>query len=245
MLAVALPVVPSFGLRESALAAVGIGGGGAASGGGLIAGLGAHGAAKVAAVAIATGGAVGGVAVTHPELVRKAQAALERVASDGRGGVSGPTVGSREGSTARRGYFASDAAQEPVRKEGRRDEINTAGDHVAGQRKDRRSGDRTRRVDEPAQTNPPKDRAHGQRGAPTARNDRSRGGRGDPARSRPTGSSRGGGRKGGGRRPFSRPDAGEGRRRRGSFSPGKKSGSVMERFGLLNRGRSRSRERGT
>ncbi len=83
MLALALPVIPSLGLKESALAAAGIGGGGGAAGGGLIAALGAHGAAKVAAVAIAAGGTVGGsVAATDPSLVARAQTAVERVANE-------------------------------------------------------------------------------------------------------------------------------------------------------------------
>ena len=65
MMAVVLPVIPTLGLKESALAAVGMGAGSA--GGGLVAGGGAGavvaakaGAAKVAIVAIAAGGAVGG-----------------------------------------------------------------------------------------------------------------------------------------------------------------------------------------
>ena len=65
MVAAVLPVIPTLGLKESALAAVGMGAGSA--GGGLAAGGGAGvvlaaktGAAKVAIVAIAAGGAVGG-----------------------------------------------------------------------------------------------------------------------------------------------------------------------------------------
>ena len=59
MMAVVLPVIPTVGLRESALAAVGItGGGGLGGGGGLIAGLTARvGVSKVAAVAVVTGAA--------------------------------------------------------------------------------------------------------------------------------------------------------------------------------------------
>ena len=84
LLAVVLPVIPSLGLKESALAAAGIGGGGAAGGGGLIAALGASGAAKVAAVAIATGGAVGGVvAAKDADLIARAEAAVERVGTIG------------------------------------------------------------------------------------------------------------------------------------------------------------------
>ena len=93
LLALALPVIPSLGLKESALAAAGIGGGGAAGGGGLIAAFGASGAAKVAAVAIATGGAAGGVAAADPDLVARAQSAVEHIADAG----SSPPNGARSG----------------------------------------------------------------------------------------------------------------------------------------------------
>ena len=105
LLAVALPVIPSLGLKESALAAAGIGGGGAAGGGGLIAALGASGAAKVAAVAIATGGAVGGVAATDPDLVARAEAAVGDVAH-ALGGV-----GSRPSDEPRRDVFDPEAPE--------------------------------------------------------------------------------------------------------------------------------------
>ena len=77
MLAVALPVAPTPGLRESVLAAAGIGGGQAAGGGGLLAALGAHGMSKAVAITLATGGAVGGVAASDPALLNKAFAAVE------------------------------------------------------------------------------------------------------------------------------------------------------------------------
>jgi RNA polymerase sigma factor (sigma-70 family) len=69
LMAVALPVVPTFGLKSSVLAAVGIGGGGAAAGGAAAGGgaaLGASlaGVAKVAAVALV---AAGGTAVVVKE----------------------------------------------------------------------------------------------------------------------------------------------------------------------------------
>ena len=74
MMAVALPVLPSLGLKDSVLAAVGFGGGaggaGAAAGGATLAaksggfGLAAHGlAAKVAAVVVVAGGTAGGGAI--------------------------------------------------------------------------------------------------------------------------------------------------------------------------------------
>ena len=80
LLALALPVVPSLGLKESVLAAAGVGGGGVAGGGRLLAALGASGAVKIAAIGVAAGGALAGVAATSPKLVDKAQAAVERSA---------------------------------------------------------------------------------------------------------------------------------------------------------------------
>ena len=68
MLALALPVVPSFGLKASTLAAVGIGaGGGGAAGGGLAALIGGKISAKLAAAALVAGGAAagGGVALVE------------------------------------------------------------------------------------------------------------------------------------------------------------------------------------
>ena len=64
MLAVALPVVPSLGLKSSVLAAAGIGGGGAggaaaaggAAGGGILSSLGSAAVAKVALVSVLAGG---------------------------------------------------------------------------------------------------------------------------------------------------------------------------------------------
>lgn len=155
MLAVALPVAPSLGLKESALAAVGIGGGGgAAGGGGLIAGLGAQGAAKVAAIAIATGGAGAGVAVTHPELVDKAQAALERRAPEARGAVSSAS-GRRERTTA---GLASDAGPQTARQKRRRREMNAAAEAAADERKDTSGRARS------ARPKPPEDRPKGRKG---------------------------------------------------------------------------------
>ncbi|HEV2773927.1 MAG TPA: sigma-70 family RNA polymerase sigma factor, partial [Thermoleophilaceae bacterium] len=92
-LALALPVAPSLGLKESALAAAGIASGKAAGGGGVLAaGLGASGALKLAAIGVAAGGALAGVAATDPSLVDKAQAAVKR-AADGVGSVvSGSSV---------------------------------------------------------------------------------------------------------------------------------------------------------
>ncbi|MFL5910683.1 MAG: sigma-70 family RNA polymerase sigma factor [Gaiellaceae bacterium] len=74
MMAAVLPVIPTIGLKHSALAALGIGGGGgaaaaggAAAGGGILTGLGSAGVATKAAIVLAVGGAAvgGGVAVDH------------------------------------------------------------------------------------------------------------------------------------------------------------------------------------
>jgi RNA polymerase sigma factor (sigma-70 family) len=158
MLAVALPVVPSLGLKESALAAVGIGGGGggAAGGGGLIAGLGAQGGAKVAAIVVATGGAAAGVAVTHPELLHKAQSALERGAPEARGAVSSPSD-SRDRTTA---GFAPDAAPATARQKRRRREMKKAAADAAADARKGASG-RARSGAGSARAKPSEDRAKG------------------------------------------------------------------------------------
>lgn len=251
MLAVALPVAPSLGLRESALAAVGMGGGGAAGGGGLIAALGAHGAAKVAAIAIATGGAVGGVAVTHPEPVRgKAQAPLERVGSEARSGVAGPSVRSREVSTAGRanGSLDSDTARKTAGEEAgakrRRGETSTVGGPAADMRKESVSRGRAQDVEEPARAKPAKERARHPGAAAGPRNDRGRGRRGVSSRKKPTRSSRGGGDKGGGRRPLNLPDTGANRGLRAVLGSEKK-GDPVPQLGPRSRGKSRARGRGS
>jgi RNA polymerase sigma factor (sigma-70 family) len=64
MMAVALPVAPTLGLKSSVLAAVGIGGGAAAGGGAVVGGASLVGAAKVAAVALV---AASGTAVVVAE----------------------------------------------------------------------------------------------------------------------------------------------------------------------------------
>lgn len=61
MMSVVLPVIPTIGLREGVLAAIGVGGATSAGAGGLAVGtLGTATIAKVAAVAVAVGGAAGG-----------------------------------------------------------------------------------------------------------------------------------------------------------------------------------------
>jgi RNA polymerase sigma factor (sigma-70 family) len=80
-IAAVLPVIPSIGLKDSALAALGLGGGAggagaAVAGGGATASLmGSSGAAKFAAVVAAAGAVVGGGAAVSGESSQKAQAA--------------------------------------------------------------------------------------------------------------------------------------------------------------------------
>ncbi len=237
MLAAALPVVPSFGLKESALAAVGMGGGGAASGGGLVAALGAHGAAKVAAIAIATGGAIGGAAIVHPQLVSKEPAAAERTIVEGRGGGPGRSVGSRELSDAGRakGSVDRDAAREKARDKRRRDNMGSGGDRAADGRKESLSHGRARGVEEPARAKPPKDQAQRRGEAAASRNHRDRGRRGASAQGKPSAASRGRGDKGSGRRALNVPDAGGNRRLRGSLTSGKKGVAAAVRRPLGSR----------
>jgi RNA polymerase sigma factor (sigma-70 family) len=87
MLAVALPVVPTLGLKSSVLAAVGIGGG---SAGGLTAAAGGLGGATVAKLAVAGvlagGGVVAGTAVVESER----PAAVSPPAAQGAGGAAAP-----------------------------------------------------------------------------------------------------------------------------------------------------------
>jgi len=119
MLALALPVIPSLGLKESSLAAAGIGGGGAAGGGGLIAALGASSAAKVAAVGVAAGAALGGVAATDPSLVDKAQAAVDRATHGAVSAVFGSSPdrrGPEVSGTKAEGSFGWDAARDAARQ---------------------------------------------------------------------------------------------------------------------------------
>ena len=239
MLAVALPVVPSLALKESTLAAVGLGGGGAAGGGGLIAALGAHGAAKVAAIAIAACGAVGGVAVTHPGLASKGPFADERVTDEGRGGVSGSSVSSRRSATAgpANGSSDSDAARQAARKKGRRSEVNAGADLGPNDREgSAREG--ASRVEGPGRPEPT-DQPDGQSGAVGPRKDRGRAPQRISPRSKPNGSSRGGADKSRGRKSSKRPKApGKGRR---PGSRGKKDQLLPRQRGLLTRGRASGR----
>lgn len=227
MLAVALPVVPSLGLKESALAAVGIGGGGAAGGGGLIAALGAHGAAKIATIAIATGGVVGGAGVALPELTGKGRAAAERVTDEERDPVARPSVSRRGPSTAAptMGSSDRDTARDTARPKRRRDATSAAGELGANGPKEALSRG-SARGEGPARTRPPKDKAHRQGRSKAARNDRGRGraGRGEAsARGKQNASSRGGGDKRGRGRSSNRPDAGGNRGVRALDRSGDKS----------------------
>ena len=126
MMAVALPVLPSLGLKDSVLASIGLGGGaggaGAAAGGAIAAkggfGLAAHGlAAKAAVVAVVAGGAAGGGAVVMEArdggAATPATAAAPSAlgATGGDAGGSGPAAASEiesgegdEASSKRKGF---------------------------------------------------------------------------------------------------------------------------------------------
>src|ERR687894_574241 len=100
MLAVALPVVPTLGLKSSVLAAIGIGGG---SAGGLTAAAGGLGGATVAKLAVAGvlagGGVVAGTAVVESERPAAgptpATQQAERADSPARGAAGGAAQGER------------------------------------------------------------------------------------------------------------------------------------------------------
>jgi RNA polymerase sigma factor (sigma-70 family) len=104
MLAAALPVVPTLGLKSSVLAAVGIGGG---SAGGLTAAAGGIGGATVAKVAVAGvlagGGVVAGTAVVESERPAapepQATQQLDRGDANGRGAAGGGAPPGERGGT--------------------------------------------------------------------------------------------------------------------------------------------------
>ena len=124
MLAVALPVIPSLGLKESVLASLGIGGGaggaGAAGGAAVAAkggfGLAAHGlAAKAAVVAVVAGTAAGGTAVVSEvrgggtdAATADTPSALAASGGNGSGGSGAATAGDNgqgdERSSGRNGF---------------------------------------------------------------------------------------------------------------------------------------------
>ena len=72
LLAPALQVVPSQGLKESTLAAAGVRRGGVAGDGALLAALGARAPVKIAAIGVAVGGTLARVAATSLKLVKAA-----------------------------------------------------------------------------------------------------------------------------------------------------------------------------
>jgi RNA polymerase sigma factor (sigma-70 family) len=139
MVAAILPVIPTLGLRESALAAVGVGG--ATGGGALVGGGGAAivaaktGAAKIGVIAVATGGAVGGGVAVQQEVAdsggksaqtRQAESAPAAVApagddAAGADGVTGAgTTAPADDTTARGGEERSrgeDGARDPQAKD--------------------------------------------------------------------------------------------------------------------------------
>ena len=145
MVAAVLPVIPTLGLKESALAAVGMGAGSA--GGGLVAGGGSGvvlaakaGAAKVAIVAVAAGGAVGGgVAVQQasegtdrdPAVEQGAPAgtAVGATAGDGNEGIGTLTAGDRSKGEANRSENAKAHGQD---KQARGDDPRRGFEPVVG-----------------------------------------------------------------------------------------------------------------
>lgn len=149
MVAAVLPVIPTIGLKESALAAAGVGTG-SAVGGGLLAGGGAAltakaGFAKVAVIAAATGGAIGG-----------AVAVEEQIAGGGGGGGGsetaapadsvrergGATTGVLERSVKHRGALTGDArARGPASADGGRSDANGK---KGGRDKQAAAGERSR-----------------------------------------------------------------------------------------------------
>jgi RNA polymerase sigma factor (sigma-70 family) len=152
MMAAVLPVMPTLALKESALAAVGIGAGSAGGGALLAGGSGAviaakTGVAKVAVIAVATTGAVGGaVAVQEsdggPGKASKQPAGqLESAPAAGGAGVGTLEDASRgaaetDGSTAAPGHEKSRQAREDDGR-GRSEEARA---HAPGQATDRPDG---------------------------------------------------------------------------------------------------------
>jgi RNA polymerase sigma factor (sigma-70 family) len=103
MLAVALPVVPSLGLKSSVLSAAGVGGG--AAGGSAAAAGGAAGVAAAGGGGMALGGSIGSAAVAKVALVAvlagggvvASEAAIERVTGPDAPATSAPAAAHRSG----------------------------------------------------------------------------------------------------------------------------------------------------
>jgi RNA polymerase sigma factor (sigma-70 family) len=107
MMAVALPVAPTLGLKSSVLAAVGIGGGAAAGGGAVVGGASLVGAAKVAAVALV---AASGTAVVVAERDAAAPSSPATPAVRGTGpAAGGPAAAAAAGAGA--GATVAEGAQ--------------------------------------------------------------------------------------------------------------------------------------
>jgi hypothetical protein len=153
MFAVALPVVPSMGLKSSVLSAAGIGGGAAGGGAAAAAGGGAAGAAAAGGGGMALGGTLGSAAVTKVALVAvlagggavAGEAAVERAnRSDRAAPVAAPHRSDRDAAAgangSERATRASDRGQllSAERSHGRRGTERSAarsnGDSNAGTR---------------------------------------------------------------------------------------------------------------
>jgi len=155
MLAAALPVVPTLGLKSSVLGAVGIGGGAAAAGGvaagGAAVGGGAAlaGVVKVAAVALVAAG--GTAVVVH-----------EREAAPPRGAPPSPSVAAREETPAPAPGAAERSATDEATGVGRREGV--AG--PTGERRGHERGNRAQHPNRGAQSAPGQLKAHGERARP-------------------------------------------------------------------------------
>ena len=143
MVAVVLPVIPTLGLKESALAAVGMGagsaGGGLAAGGVIVAAK--AGAAKVAIVAFAAGGAVGGGIA-----VQQAADGSDRDSGAERSAPAGTAVGAEAGSNGN-GVGSITAEQNSKGAKGDAERSDKARAH--GRDKKKQNGDDPRRGIEP------------------------------------------------------------------------------------------------
>ena len=184
MLSMALPVVPTLGLKANVLAAVGIGGGaaGAAAGGAAVAGGGAAGgavgvgalggAAKVAAVAaLAIGGVGGGAAVVvsdhHSDSSKPAPAVADPVRSAPPAAAPAVTSGQSSAQPVDRSPSVQDTGDKgPARSHG--DEVSAERSH--GQRgeaeRESHAGEGQGRgptatppADTPVKRGPPEDKA--------------------------------------------------------------------------------------
>jgi RNA polymerase sigma factor (sigma-70 family) len=137
MMAVVLPVIPTLGLKESALAAIGVGagsaGGGALIGGGTGAIVAAKaGVAKVAIIAVAASGAAGGAVVVQKAADDPAPSRGASQQSGGSPGAGAAGVGALDGTD--QAAAASDRADTKKRRAGAGDDASRRARKDAGRR---------------------------------------------------------------------------------------------------------------